>query len=153
MKGSCAEESKRRQQQGDCSPVQLCWGEWGRRRHHPSSQGAVKGDGGETKGACSQETGRLQVLREESWDARHSPGPSAITPSLLTLSLSSRSVNNFLMTGPKVREIPLISVPDSTKPREGGAPPSHSSPSSLSQSSPHPQVSSTKAERSQKYLL
>lgn len=55
----------------------------------------------------------------EPWDAWHSPGPSAITPSLLTLSLSSRSVNNFLMTGPKVREIPLISVPDSTKPREG----------------------------------
>lgn len=59
-------------------------------------------------------------LRGEPWDARHSPGPSAVTPSLLTLSLSSRSVNNFLMTGPKVREIPLISVPDSTKPRGGG---------------------------------
>lgn len=90
-------------------------------------------------------------MRGEPWDAWHSPGPSAGTPSLLTLSLSSRSVNNFLMTGPKVREIPLISVPDSTKPGEGReeAPPSHSSPSSLGRSSPHPQVSHNKAEGGQ----
>lgn len=96
--------------------------------------------------------------RGEPWDAWHSPDPSTITPSLLTLSLSSRSVNNFLMTGPKVREIPLISVPDSTKPREGrrererGAPPSHSSPLSLGQSSSHPQVSSKKAKRKARNL-
>lgn len=58
-------------------------------------------------------------MRGEPWDAKHSLGPSTIIPSLLTRSLSSRSVNNFLMTGPKVREISLISVPDPTKLREG----------------------------------
>ncbi|KAF2979644.1 hypothetical protein EK904_002999 [Melospiza melodia maxima] len=48
--------------------------------------------------------------RGEPWDAWHSPGPSTITPSLLTLSLSSRSVNNFLMTGPKAYLIYSSSV-------------------------------------------
>ncbi|NWQ73919.1 WNT8B protein, partial [Columbina picui] len=42
--------------------------------------------------------------------AWHSLDPSAITPSLLTLSLSSRSVNNFLMTGPKAYLIYSSSV-------------------------------------------
>uniref|UniRef100_A0A8C3KT33 Protein Wnt n=3 Tax=Neoaves TaxID=3078114 RepID=A0A8C3KT33_9CHAR len=66
--------------------------------------------GGETKGACSQEPGRLRGARGEPRDAWHSPGPSAVTPSLLTLSLSSRSVNNFLMTGPKAYLIYSSSV-------------------------------------------
>ncbi|KAI1236378.1 hypothetical protein IHE44_0001667 [Lamprotornis superbus] len=49
-------------------------------------------------------------VRGEPRDAWHSPSPSAITPSLLTLSLSSRSVNNFLMTGPKAYLIYSSSV-------------------------------------------
>ncbi|KAI6066287.1 Protein Wnt-8b [Aix galericulata] len=76
-------------------------------------------EGGEGRGKeeaprdqrCLQ-PGAMQAagLRGEPWDARHSPGPSAVTPSLLTLSLSSRSVNNFLMTGPKAYLIYSSSV-------------------------------------------
>lgn len=118
---SCSGEEDRgecsHRDQGKRGSLGLC-----RQRGSNLEGGAGRGKEEAPRDQRCLQPGAMQAagLRGEPWDARHSPGPSAVTPSLLTLSLSSRSVNNFLMTGPKVREIPLISVPDSIKPRGGG---------------------------------